>query len=313
MEVYNLYRQLFDSLRQINYNSSSKLGASSTLLLYSLGIAFLVWAVFYLFQAFGLYAMAKKQGLKRKALAFIPFANIYYMGKITGECRFFARKVKHIGLYAMLVQILVSVAACLTVAAEIYLYTTYGEPTRYDTTTELGVILGSPVWEGATSGLGKAAVWYLNYGELLFVSTFGLVYEILMLVLVIALFKKYTMRGYFPLSILSVFVPFSRYIIIFVLRNREPIDYEAIMRARREAYIRQQQQYQNRYGNPYGNPYNNPYGYGNPYGNPYGGQSNGQNQNSAPPKQEDPFEEFSSSDGGGNTQSGDENSDGFFD
>lgn len=310
MEVYNLYRQIFDSLRQINASTATKLGSGGTLLLYSLGIAFVVWLIFYFFQSFGLYAMAKKQGLKNKALAFIPFANIYYMGKITGECQFFARKVKHIGLYAMIAQIVAFTASCLTVAAELYLYTAYGEPT-YETTTELGMIRGLPVWENATSGLGKAAAWYLNYGDLLFSYTFGLIYEILMLVLVIALFKKYTMRGYFPLSILSVFVPLSRYIIIFVLRNREPIDYNAIMRARREAYIRQQQQRRD----PYGNPYNTPYG--NPYAPPYGGRNNGQNQGATPPDQEDPFEEFSSSgkgnNGNGTTKPDDESSDGFFD
>lgn len=318
MEIYNLYRQIFDSLQQINYNSSNKLGTSYDLLLYGLGAAVLLWLIFFIFQGFGLYAMAKKQGLKNRALAFIPFANIYYMGKITGECRFFARKVKHVGTYAMIVQIVAFISACMMVAAEIYLYKNYGEP-RYDM-TELGVMLGSPIWDGATSGLGKVAVWYINYGELLFVSTFGLIYEILMLVIVIALFKKYTMRGYFALSLLSLFVPLARYIIIFVLRNRAPIDYEAVMRARREAYIRQQQQYHNQYGNPYGNPYNNPYGnpYNNPYGNPHGNNSygaphGGANPAQQPPKQEDPFEEFSSEHKNETPSSDSGNSDEFFD
>jgi hypothetical protein len=146
---------------------------------------------------------------------------------------------------------------------------------------------------------------------MIFIPIFGLIYDILMLILVIALYRKYTMRGYLPLAILEFFVPMSRFIVIFVLRNREPIDYEAIMRARREAYIRQQQQYYNQYGNQYGSPY------GNPYGNPYGAPRNNPNPAPQPPKQEDPFEEFSSDETNGRAnnyspQNG-EGADDFFD
>lgn len=304
MEIYNIFEGIFGSLR---YGTSNESISSLPLLLYSLCVAFFVWMVFYVFQSIGLYVMAKKQGLKRKALAFIPFVNIYYMGKITGECRFFSRKVKYVGLYAMLAQICVSIAVGLTIAAEFYLYATYGEP-RYDATTEFGTLLSPPVWDGVTGGVGKIAEWCLNYGESLFIPTFGLVYDILMLVLLISLYKKYTARWYLPLSILWVFAPLSKGIVVFVLRNRKPIDYEAMMRARREEYIRRQQQYGNPYGNRYGNPYSNP------YGNPYGGQNQPRtpDQNSASSKQEDPFEEFSS-DGGEDKQTNDKNSDGLFD
>lgn len=308
MEIYNLYQGVFKTLR---YGTSDVVIDSVTLLFYSLCVALFSWTVFYVFQSLGLYAMAKKQGLKRKAFAFIPFVNIYYMGKITGECRFFSRKVKYVGLYAMLAQICVSVAAFLTIAAQFYLCLVYGEP-RYDSATEFGTLLSSPVWDNVTGSLGKLAVWCLNYGELLFIPTFGLIYEVLMLVLLVALYKKYTARWYFPLSILWLFAPLSKTIVVFVLRNRQPIDYEAMMRARREEYIRRQQQYGNPYGNPYGNRYGNPYG--NPYGNSYGGQNQPRtpDQNSSSPQQEDPFEEFSS-DAGENKQTNDKNSDGFFD
>jgi len=123
-----------------------------------------------------------------------------------------------------------------------------------------------------------------------------LIYEILLVVLLIGLYRRYTPKNYMTLGILTLFVPASRYIVIFVLRNRQSIDYEAYMRARREAYMRQQQQYYNRYDNPYNNPYNNPYG--SQYGNG--------NSRSAP---EEPFAEFSST----NNSENNGDSDGFFD
>jgi hypothetical protein len=99
-----------------------------------------------------------------------------------------------------------------------------------------------------------------------------------------ALCKKYAPKNYMVLSILVLFIPVARFIVIFALRNRQPIDYEAYMRARREAYIRSQQQYYNRQ---------------NPYGNPYGGQYNPYGQDTpSPRKPEEPFGEFSSQNNG---------------
>ena len=106
---------------------------------------------------------------------------------------------------------------------------------------------------------------------------------------------------------LTLFVPAARYITIFVVRKRAPFDYEGYMRAKREEYMRRQQQYGNPYNSPYGNPYGN--SYGNPYNGGYAGQNGTQPQ---PPKTEDPFEEFASKgdETDGNKGGG---SDGFFD
>ena len=80
-------------------------------------------------------------------------------------------------------------------------------------------------------------------------------------------------------AFLALFVPLSRYIVIFALRNRTPVDYDAYMRARYEAYMRQRGQY-GQYGQ------SGQYGqYGNPYANPYAGQT-----------PEEPFGEFTSED-----------------
>ncbi len=103
-------------------------------------------------------------------------------------------------------------------------------------------------------------------------------------VLLLGLYKKYNPKNYVALGFLELFLPLSRYIVIFVLRKRKAVDYEAYMRARREAYMRYRQQYQNPNGNRYGNPYNNP------YGNPYANSASPQNS----PKPEDPFAEFDS-------------------
>ena len=214
-----------------------------------------IWLALFILQGFGLSAMAKKRGLKKRWLAFIPFANIWYIGKIAGECNVFGQRMKRGGLYTMLAQIFTTVLCGLTIAVQVYLLVVEGAP-EYDQ-------FGFPFWVNLT---GFSAVAYKFYGISQYIlPIFQLVYEVFMLILLIALYKRYAHRNYFILSMLALFVPVSRFIVIFVLRNRNGIDYEAYMRARHEAYMRQQQQYGGYnpyYGgynrNPYGNPYNNP-------------------------------------------------------
>lgn len=232
-----------------------------------------IWLTLFILQGFGLSAMAKKRGLKKRWLAFIPFANIWYIGKIAGECNVFGQRMKRGGLYTMLAQIFTTVLCGLTIAVQVYLLVVEGAP-EYDQ-------FGFPFWINLT---GFSAVAYKFYGISQYIlPIFQLVYEVFMLILLIALYKRYAHRNYFILSMLALFVPVSRFIVIFVLRNRNGIDYEAYMRARHEAYMRQQQQYGGY--NPYYGGYNrNPYG--NPYNNPYGNTQN------APKPPEDPFGEF---------------------
>lgn len=264
---------------------------------------FVLWLGLFILQGFGLYRMAKNRGIGNRFLAFVPFASIYYIGKLGGTCDLFGQKVKRAGLYAMLAQILTTTVCLLTIASQIYLYEAGGAP-QYDQ-------WGAPYWTGLTGFLSTVDKFYAISGYIL--SILQLVYQVLLLILLTGLYKKYYPKNYFFLGILVLFVPISHYIVIFVLRNRKAIDFEAYMRARREAYMRQRQQYQNPYSNPYNRYNQNPYS--NPYGNPYGQQQNPYYQ-PQPSKPEEPFGEFATDkkpsgngeqNGGGNSQSEREN------
>lgn len=250
------------------------------------------WIVFFLLQAFGLRRMAINRGLKKKWMAFIPFVNIIYIGRLAGECSFFGHKMKRAGLYTMLAQLTVTVFTVLMIAMEAYLYANYGAPNSF----------GS--WTGLKGFAGAVAGFYDQ--SLYILSIFQLVYEIFLVILMMGLYKKYVPRNYLVLSMVTLFAPVSRYIIVLVIKDRRAIDYDAYMRAQREAYARRQQQYYSRFNqqNPYnsyhGNPYN-PGGYGNPYGQ----------QNSQTSTDEEPFGEFSSQNDN-NASSADPNGDDFF-
>lgn len=272
---------------------------SETLLpLPGLLVGLLIWAIVFILQGVGLYKMAKNRGMKNKALAFVPFANIWFIGKLAGECHFFGQKMKRAGTYTMIMQIVASLLCFATIASEVYLWTVHGTP-------QMETSLGMPYWGELSGFSGTVYKFYDLSGYLLSIAQ--LVYEIFLVILVMGLYKKYEPKNYMFLSMLTLFVPASRFIIVFAIRNRNAVDYEAYMRARREAYMRRQQQYYNQYNNPYNNPYNQG-GYNNPYGqNPYG-QNNGQSA----PRPEEPFSEFSSASASKETSDKDGNSDEFF-
>ena len=291
MEIYTLYGSIVSMMLLFGY-----LGKTETMIVGAIIAAAIVLG-FFVLQGFGLYRMAKNRSIGKRFLAFVPFAGTWYIGKLAGECAFFGHKIKRAGLYAMLAQIVTTVVCLLLIASQTYLIATVGEPQLDE--------LGTPYW-GVLTGFPFAVErFYTICSELLFI--FELVYQILMVVLLMGLYKRYYPKNYILLGVLALFIPLSRYVVIFVLRNRKAINYEEYIRARREAYMRQQQQYYNTYGNPYNNPYGR---YQQPNQNPYnqppqnkpeepfgefGGKKEGgeaATQNGAGAKDENPFEEF---------------------
>lgn len=237
----------------------------NALLIWSLIVSALIWLCLFVLQGFGLYAMAKHRNFRRKWLAFCPFANIFYMGKLVGTCYLFNQRVKRAGLYTMLGQIVTTVFLFINAFAELYLYINHGVPI-------------SGYWSNLTGFSGFVASVYEFSG--FFVLIPQLCYMLFMIVLTVGLYKKYAPRNYMLLAILSAMFPI-RFIVIFAIRHNDSIDYEAYMRARAEAYMRQQQQYYGGYNNPYGNSY------GRPYQPPYDNQAPTQNNG-----EEEPFAEF---------------------
>ena len=259
MEIYNFYKSWSMTLVELKADAVE-------MRINGLIFGIIFWFILFILQGIGLYTMAKNRSLPKKWLAFVPFVNIYYIGKLTGECDVFGQKMKRAGLYAMIAYTLVTLVYFSVIAVELYLYVTQGLPDKYN---ELNY---APQWYNLTGFSASAYEYYALSGH--FISILQLAAEVLMLILLMGLLRKYTPKNYVILGILSALVPISRYIIIFILRKRKEIDYAEYIRAQREAFFRQQQQYRDMYGSPNGqnNPYGNPYR--NPYGNPYGGNQN---------------------------------------
>lgn len=279
MEIFGFY----DAFFQMNLMWNGISGVSINKMVGMFVISVFLWLGFFVLQGIGLWTMAKKKGFKKPLLAFVPFANLLLIDKLAGECEFFGHKIKRGGMYAMIAQITVATIGFLLIVVQAILFTKYADCLEYNSSTgtffwitsdRLGMFLNS---------------FYSSWGMHLYSIT-GLGYELLILVLMLSLLKRYTAKNYMMLSILQLLVPSARYIIIFVVRNNKAVDYNDYQRARYASYT-----HRTGYGNPY-NPYGNPYG--NPFGNPYGNQGQNQNgnSNSSNQGQQNPFDEFGSKD-----------------
>ena len=92
MEILNFYQGSSLLFHMITRGENEALAISLGLI-----VGVVLWIAAFVLQGAGLFVMAKRRHLKKKWLAFVPFANIYYMGKLAGECGFFGHKMKNAG------------------------------------------------------------------------------------------------------------------------------------------------------------------------------------------------------------------------
>ena len=267
---FNVFLMIYGAV-----NGYESLHANTKVLFFAILTAVGVWLALELFLGFGLYRMAKNKGMGKRAMAFIPFVNMIYAGRLAGDCEFFGQRMKHTGVFVMIVQILLFLVGAFTIFVETSLYMTYVPTVMNNSIVFLKENGGEP-----TGRLARFFITYDNVSTML-LSILELAYTVLLFIMASALYRKYAPSSSMFLAFLALFVPVSFPIAVFALRKKQPVDYADYIRKKREAYYR-------RYGGGYGN---NPYG-GNPYGGgTYGSRSDGE-----------PFSEFGgSSDGGSGT------------
>ena len=244
-----------------------------------------VYLILLVFGGIGLNKLAKKQGLKHRWMAFLPFFNTYYAGKLAGETQFFGQKMKRVGLYAMISEILyVALQLFVFVAVIMYFF-----PEYLTLVVENGEMKGEPndsmpAWIMPAIDYGRLVAYLLWFFVIVFFC-----------VLYVSFFRKYYARGPILLAFLSAVLPFRGFT-IFAVRNNAPVDYNDYIRRRTQAYMRGNGYNQPPYS-PYG-PGNGGYGSGGPqnddpfegFGGPSGGSSSG--SSSSPSSDDDPFSEF---------------------
>ena len=265
-------------------------------MLIGLCIAAGIYLVCLVMGGIGMHVMAKKRGMKGSWMAFLPFLNTLYAGKLAGETNFFGKKVKWMGGAAALLEF---VHVGLSVFS-FYILFSFMRPEYCDPITTADGLFGGA--EFVSSKLPVGMRWMLtadNVCEIL-IYVFYILMLLAMCLMFYSFYRKYYARSPFIMMFLSALFPF-RGIVIFAVRNNAPVDYDAWMRRKMEEFNRRQQQ--NRPGNygGYGG-YGDQGGYGG-----YGGKSEpgsyggtgGQGGTG-----ENPFPDFGGANGSGDSGSG---------
>lgn len=296
MELFIIYR-FISPLGDPRYAYSYGFDRLQSWLLWT--IALVLYAVICVFKGIGLYTMAKKQG-KSKLLclcACVPFASTFVMGEFAQALILGNVKIKHIGLYAMIAEIVLCACYALQHVPESMIFS---DPDLYQIITEEQ---GGRVYISIqfAASVPQPLVYMMNFCNV-FGSIFYFIWLIAFIFLCMLFFRIYAPASYVWMVILCAFFPVITGFFAFAFRHRNPVDFDQFMKARMEQIRRAQQAQYGPYGpysrgpyggGPYGqNPYGqNPYGQ-NPYGNPYG--QNGPGGQGAPKEPEDPFGEYSS-------------------
>lgn len=184
------------------------------------------------FGGLALYTMGTRLGLKNAWLGFLPFANTYYAGKIAGETSFFGHKMKRAGLYAMLAEIVYSVLEILYLVTSAVL----ANPAYYETTIvdgNMGMNLRIQAVPAGLRWMTNASTWFST-----FAMVANLVVILLFCILYNSLFRKYSPRKAYVLTVFSVLLP-VRAFLMYSVRNRECMDYADYMQKRLESMMRQ--------------------------------------------------------------------------
>ncbi len=255
-------------------------------MLIGLCIAAGIYLVCLVMGGIGMHVMAKKRGMKGSWMAFLPFLNTLYAGKLAGETNFFGKKVKWMGGAAALLEF---VHVGLSVFS-FYILFSFMRPEYCDPITTADGLFGGA--EFVSSKLPVGMRWMLTADTVCEILTyvFYLFLLLAMCMMFYSFYRKYYARSPFIMMFLSALLPFRGFV-IFAVRNNTPVDYDAWMRQRMEEFSRRQQQ--GRPGN-YG-------GYGG-----YSGPQDGSGTYGDSAQGNEPFSDF----GGPNSSNGSNGSNG---
>lgn len=242
------------------------------------GVCFLA---VYVFQSIGLFAIARREGYKRKWMAFVPFFNTYYIGVCGQKNRFFNIDTKKIAVAAAIIEAVLFAVYALYYVSLFTLHTNnfFEKISSVDEWGDTDQIILPETFASEHPNFAWAG-WCYNYLGII-LNVLDLVYMFILVMILNCFFQTYSARHYFIFTIACIFFPIQG-IMIFVVRNNKAMNYSEYVRSMQERAYRQYRDQQSFNNNPYdGGP-----GGQNVYGRPY---EDGQNRQ---PPDGEPFSEY---------------------
>ena len=224
-------------------------------------------------------------------MAFVSFLNFILIGKMIGPCKAWGLKLKNIGLWyciALAVQTFFSVSLSFGLYIDLFVsaMSSVGVETKINFAGKFFeiwyIITGGTYFKSAIPSNDITTIYNVaNVITTILDLALWLATAFFEIHLLLLLFRKISPQNATLLTILCIFVPEALGIILFVMRNKDFIDYDEYIRNRARQYT----YYYNQTYNPnstYTSGFNSSY-------------SNGANTNNTAngTKNDDPFPEFS--------------------
>ena len=151
-----------------------------------------VYVILLIFGGIGLSKLAKKQGLKHRWMGFLPFFNTYYAGKLAGETQFFGQKMKRIGLYAMLTEILYVVLQLFLMIATVISYFPQYRTLEVDEGVMTGIANSNmPAWLEPTILYGNLVAYLIWFFVIIFFCVLFIAFIYVLVNLIVDLLYAY--------------------------------------------------------------------------------------------------------------------------
>lgn len=265
-------------------------------------ISLIVAVGFYLLRSIGLYKLAKNQGVKGAFMAWIPCVWIFVACKIIKESKVFGFTLDKLAIWFTIIFSITQVLAFAYefmfyfplvgnyfVGNEIYIYMAMEETTiptglaQYIFGGDFIVLVGENfVYPYQDIFLARKIATFIYYALQLF-SLLSVVIEVVVL---FNLFRTFWPERFILAFVLSLFFDLSG-LMIFLIRNKQPVNFAEYSRNRynnyhfRDPYYNDRRNYDN---------YQNNQRQNRPYDEPFGGynQDNTQNNNSS----DEPFSDY---------------------
>lgn len=243
LNVPQIFLQYFSGY--LNFDISTEHAAAANMFKINLICMIVAAGLFVIgtvFCGIGLFVLAKKRGVKHGWMGFIPILNTYYVGKFAGEGTVFGKKIKNVGLWCMLIEIVFVALQVFGLVVNLMLISNpayYAERLIEETGERYFEFSSSSKIMGGMRTLALA-------GDVvnMIASVWWFVLLFFLCTLYFAFFRKYYARSPFLMTFLCAIVP-CRGFVLFAVRNNTPIDYNEYMRKRMEE---ERRRYSQQYG-----------------------------------------------------------------
>ncbi|MBQ7089721.1 MAG: hypothetical protein IJN82_01245 [Clostridia bacterium] len=185
------YEALNEVENLLNEVPSEMLGVIIAVLLGMLVLVVALAVLFYLFTAFGLYRMGKNRGMTNAYLAFIPVADVYYVGALSDQIN--AANGKQTNIRVKLFSFYLVYFGCNLIS---------------------GLFQGFALATGMLQGAAFMSVFSL------IVTAFSIVYTVFFYIALYAIYKEYSPNRAAAFLVLSILFSFTMPFFIFALRNK---------------------------------------------------------------------------------------------